>query len=61
MKMKANKKQYIVTESKNTGKNNRYHVVDTLTGNLVRGQLDKERALGLEGFLNGKPHKLKDT
>ena len=54
------KKRYVITESKNTGKMRRFHVIDTNTGNLVRGQLDKSSALEIEGTLNKKPHKMKE-
>ena len=52
--------RYKITESKN-GKLNRWHVVDTATGNLVKGQMPKTDALELEGKLNGKPHKKKEV
>jgi len=57
---KKTKKRYVVTESKNCGKLHRFHVVDTVEKRLIRGQLSKENAIGLEGFLNGKPHKKKE-
>lgn len=52
-------KRYIIKESKN-GKLNRFHVYDTEKKVLVRGQLSKFWAIGLEGILNKKPHKKRD-
>ena len=53
-------KRYVITESKNSGKMRRFHVVDTQTGNIAKGQLEKTEALEIEGKLNGKPHKKKE-
>lgn len=51
--------RFTIKESKNTGKLSRFHVWDNERKCLVRGQLTKELAIGLEGYLNGKPHKEK--
>jgi hypothetical protein len=48
--------RYIIKESK-SGKTNRFHVWDNEEKRLVRGQLPKFSAIGLEGILNKKPHK----
>ena len=50
--------RYLVKEAKG-GKLKRFYVWDTQLNQLKRGQMEKKYALGLEGFLNGKPHKEK--
>jgi len=54
-----NKKRYVVKEAKG-GKLRRFFVWDNEENQLKRGQLEKEHAIGLEGMLNGKPHKQKE-
>jgi len=50
--------RYVVKEGKG-GKLTRFFVWDNEKQTLKRGLLSKENALGLEGMLNGKPHKEK--
>ena len=56
--MTRSEMRYTVKEEKN-GKIERFYVWDKEERRVKKGKLKKEDAIGLEGTLNGMPHKEK--